>query len=112
MSKPRSFLTDYAVYLFVRAIVCVLQALSFQAACRFAGLLAWLIYRLDRRHRLVADENLRHAFPEITDPHQRDALVRAVYLHFCQLLITLLHLPRRLHAATWRDYLDLRGGNA
>src|SRR5262249_54071025 len=92
----------------VRAIVCLLQAISFPAACRFAGLLAWLIYRLDRRHRLVADDNLRHAFPEL-DARRRDDLVRAVYRHFCTLLMEMVHLPRKLHASNWRNQLDLDG---
>jgi KDO2-lipid IV(A) lauroyltransferase len=106
MSKPRSPLADYAVYLLVRAIVCILQALSFPTACRFAGLLAWLIYHVDRRHRLVAHENLRHAFPELDD-RRRDDLVRAVYRHFCTLLMEMAHLPRKFHPNNWRQHLDL-----
>jgi KDO2-lipid IV(A) lauroyltransferase len=106
MSKPRSSLADFAVYLLVRAIVCILQAISFQSACRFAGLLAWLLYHLDRRHRLVADDNLRHAFPDL-DARRRDNLVRAVYRHFCTLLMEMVHLPRKLHASNWRNHLDL-----
>ena len=62
MSKPRSKLADFAVYLAVRVIVCFLQALSFRAACKVADGLAWLAYQVDRRHRLVALDNLRHAF--------------------------------------------------
>jgi KDO2-lipid IV(A) lauroyltransferase len=110
VEKKRSRLADYLIYLAVRLVVCVLQMLSYEAGLRVAAGLAWLAYRIDRRHRLVALENLGHAFPEIQDPQERDQLVRAVYRHFCELLITLLHLPRRLHATTWRDYLDMQGG--
>jgi KDO2-lipid IV(A) lauroyltransferase len=106
MSRPRSPVADYAVYLLVRTVVSVLQALSLQAACRFAGFLAWLIYHLDRRHRLVADDNLRHAFPEL-DARRRDDLVRAVYRHFCTILMEMVHLPRKLHPGNWRNHLDL-----
>jgi KDO2-lipid IV(A) lauroyltransferase len=111
MSKPRSKISDFAVYLVVRIVVCVIQALSFQTACRFAAFLAWLAYHVDRRHRRVADENLRFAFPELTD-RQRDERVRAVYRHFCTLLMELVHLPRLLHPTNWRNYLDLPGGRA
>jgi KDO2-lipid IV(A) lauroyltransferase len=110
MSKPRSRVADYAVYLAVRVVVCVIQALTHRAALRLAGGLAWLIHRVDRRHRLVADDNLRHAFPEGLDEARRERMVRAVYRHFCTLLIEIVHLPRKLHPGNWRHYLELTGG--
>jgi KDO2-lipid IV(A) lauroyltransferase len=108
MSKERNKAADYAVYLVVRLVVCIIQALSFRAACRLAGGLAWLLYKLDRRHRLVADDNLRHAFPDLTDPVLRDRRVRDVYRHFCLLLMEIVHLPRCLRPKSWRHHLNLR----
>jgi KDO2-lipid IV(A) lauroyltransferase len=112
MAKPRSRTLDLLVYLAVRVAVCVLQMLTPRAAYRLADGLAWLAYRLDRRHRLVADDNLAHAFPGRHDGRQRDELVRAVYRHFCTLLVDVVHAPRKLHPVTWRRYLDLAGGRA
>jgi KDO2-lipid IV(A) lauroyltransferase len=106
MSEPRSKSADYLVYLLVRIVVCVLQALSHSTARTVAAALAWLLYRVDRRHRLVADDNLRQAFPgRWTDP-ERDALVRDVYRHFCHLLIDIIHTPRRLNPCNWRQYVE------
>jgi KDO2-lipid IV(A) lauroyltransferase len=110
MAKERSVLLDYAVYLVVRAVVCVLQMLSYPASLRLAGGLAWLAYHLDRRHRLVADDNLRWAFPEGADDRARDERVRAVYRHFCALLMVLVHVPRKLRPANWKGYLEMRDG--
>lgn len=107
MSKPRSKLADFAVYLAVRALVSFVQALSFRAACRMAVGLAWLVYHLDRRHRLVALDNLQHAFGE-GDPAERDRLVRAVYLHFCTVLMEIIHLPRKLHTQNWKHHVKIR----
>jgi KDO2-lipid IV(A) lauroyltransferase len=107
MSRERNKAADFAVYLVVRLVVCFIQALSFRAACRVAHGLAWLMYRVDKRHRLVADDNLRRAFPEWTDPVRRDRRVRDVYLHFCLLLMEIIHLPRRLHPQNWRHHLKL-----
>jgi KDO2-lipid IV(A) lauroyltransferase len=112
MAKPRLKVVDYAVYLAVRLLVCVVQALSLGAACRLAAGLAWLAYRLDRRHRLAADDNLRHAFPGGYDDRQRDEMVRAVYRHFCTMLVEMIHLPRKVHANNWRHYLHLASGRA
>ena len=106
MSKPRSQLTDFAVYLVVRVVVCVVQALSFRTARKVADGLAWLIYQIDRRHRLVALDNLRHAFGE-GDEAERDRLVRAVYRHFCTMLVEILFMPRMLHPQNWKRYFRL-----
>jgi Kdo2-lipid IVA lauroyltransferase/acyltransferase len=106
MSKARSKAADFAVYLVVRMVVCFIQALSFRASCQAAGVLAWLAYHVDRRHRLVALDNLQHAFGD-GDPAQRDRLVRAVYRHFCTVLMEIIHLPRRLHPQNWKQNVKL-----
>src|SRR5262245_43546269 len=112
MARQRSRVADYLVYLVVRVVVCVFQMLSFEQARRLARLLGWLAYRLDSRHRLVALDNLRHAFGEHYSEPQREAIVRAVYEHFCTLAVEMIQLPRRLHPTTWRrhvhDSLDRR----
>ncbi len=107
MSKPRSKIADYSVYLIVRLFVCVLQTLSLQVACAVADALAWLAYHVDRRHRLVALENLRLAFGDGYTESQRDAIVRSVYRHFCRLLIEIVHLPRRVHLQNWKKFFDI-----
>jgi KDO2-lipid IV(A) lauroyltransferase len=74
--------------------------------------LGWLAYRINKRHREVARDNLRRAFPgEYTEP-QIEALVRGVYRHFCTVIIEIIHLPRRLHLTNWKDHIDLVGGRA
>jgi KDO2-lipid IV(A) lauroyltransferase len=100
----------YLVYLAVHFIVCVIRTLPFETACVLSGHLAWLIHRLDRRHRLVAEENLRHAFGEGLSDGERERLVAQVYRHFCRLLIEIIHLPRRLHVQNWRRHVDLKDG--
>jgi KDO2-lipid IV(A) lauroyltransferase len=107
MSRPRSVLSDYLVYLVIRLITGLVQMLSLNLARRLADGLAWLAYHLDRRHRLVARENLRHASPGRYSDAELDELVRSVYRHFCTLLIEILHLPRVLHTNNWRHHLDL-----
>jgi KDO2-lipid IV(A) lauroyltransferase len=107
MSRKRSRLADYAVYLVVRLLVCVIQTFTWELAGKFAALLAWLAYRVDRRHRLVALENLRHAFPEHHTEAERDALVRATYLHFARLLIEIILTPRKLHLSNWKRHVIL-----
>ena len=87
-------------YLVVRSSSASCRRCRCGMALRFARGLAWLAYRVDRRHRLVADENLRHAFPGQLRRRACDRLVRAVYRHFCTLLVEIVHLPRKLHPTT------------
>lgn len=107
-AKFRSRFTDFAVYLAVRLLVCILQSLPFDMACQCAGLLAWLAYKINRRHRLVAIENLQKAFPgQYTDAEIQD-MVRAVYRHFFTMAIELTHMPRRYHLHNYARFAVLR----
>jgi KDO2-lipid IV(A) lauroyltransferase len=110
MSKPRSVVADYAVYLAIRLLVAVIEAIPYQAACSLAAALAWLAYHVNRRHRSVALDNLRHAFPGRYTEAQLDRLVRAVYRHFFTLLIDVIHLPRRIQPTNWREHVILDQG--
>ena len=111
MAKIRSTRVDLAVYLAVRMVVCLLQGLPTATARAFAGVLAKLAFAVDKRHRDVARENLRHAFPEIADdPVRIDRLVRGCYAHFCLMLVEMLTIPRKLHLHNWRNYASLTHG--
>lgn len=105
-AKRRSPALDFLVYLAVRALVCVVQALPLRLALGLAGPLAALAYRVDRRHREVAAENLRFAFPEKSSA-EIDRLVRGCYRHFCRLLIEIILLPRKFRMGNWRNHGEL-----
>ena len=101
--KPRKPVADYAVYLAVRVVVCVVQAVPLRVALAFGNCLALLMYYVDKRHREVARDNLRHAFPvRCADPVECDRLVRACYRHYCAVMIEIACIPRRIHLHNWR----------
>ena len=108
MARSRG--TDYAVYLAVRIGVALIQVLTDGGAKLAAEAFGWLTYLADRRHRAVADENLRHAFPELTTD-QRIRLVREAFFHFAGLIFEVARLPRKLHANNWRRHVELIGGD-
>ncbi len=112
MAKPRRPALDRAVYLAVRAVVCVLQGLPTAWAFAAAESLARLAYRVDKRHRRVAADNLRHAFPELAgDPAAVDRLVRRCYRHFVTLVVEIALLPRKLRVHNWRRFASLVRGD-
>jgi KDO2-lipid IV(A) lauroyltransferase len=105
MSKRRrSPVVDYLVYLAVRLVIAFVELLSYEAGCSLADTLAWLVYHLDRRHRNVAIDNIRHAYPHASE-RGIDRLVRRTYRHFCRLLIDIVHTRRKLSPTTWRRYV-------
>ena len=104
MAKKRSKAVDYGVYLAVRALIGVLQAIPAQVAFSFARVLAALVHAVDKRHRMVADENLRHAFPE-KDEAWRKALIRRTYDHFLLMVVEMLMLPRKYNAGNIGRYV-------
>ena len=109
--KPRNKAVDYAVYLAVRGLVCVLQAVPMAWAFAAADLLAAIVYRVDKRHRQVAADNIRHAFPDLADnPAAVDRLVRGCYRHICTLVVELVLIPRKLRLENWRRYGSLVNG--
>jgi len=107
MSKPRSRLADYLVYIAIRLFVCVIQAMPFCSLPMLANGLAWLAYRVDRRHRLVAIDNLQHAFPTRFTLGQLDRLVRTTYRHFCGVILEIIHLPRRINPYNCASYAEI-----
>jgi KDO2-lipid IV(A) lauroyltransferase len=108
MAKPRSRTADLAAYLVVRTVVCVVQMVSPRVAFWLADQIAWLVYRFVPSRRRVALENLVAAYPELaSDPARADCLVREMYRHFLRAVVEGLLMPRKLHVANWRAFIDL-----
>lgn len=101
--KQRNRYVDWAVFAAVRFGIFVIQALPLRVALGLGNWLGYLAYLIDKRHREVARENLRYAFPErCSDPVVCDRLVRQCYWHFCTMAIEIAVIPRKLHQPMWR----------
>jgi Kdo2-lipid IVA lauroyltransferase/acyltransferase len=105
VAKPRRPAVDFAVYLVVRAAVCVAQAMPMKWAFAFADLVGWAAYRIDKRHRAVAAENIRAAFPTL-GPRAVDRMVRGCYKHYATVAVEMLLAPRKIRIDNWRRYSD------
>ncbi len=97
---------DYAVYLVVRILICVVQALPVATGHRLARLLAKLFCDVLKIRRAVVDDNLAHAFPDLT-PEKRLRLARQMWEHLFLLVLEVAHTPRKIHETNWRDYVRL-----
>lgn len=104
MVTERSRLRDWLEYVTVRTLGWVVEALREDWAIALVRGMARLACRLDRRHRNVAIDNLRHAFPGRYTDEQLHSLVREVYEHFGLFLLEVPLIYRKLHRHNWRRY--------
>jgi Kdo2-lipid IVA lauroyltransferase/acyltransferase len=109
--KVRRPAADYAVYVAIRCAVCVLQAIPVRFAFSIADGLAWLAYRIDKRHREAARDNVQKAYPNKSSG-EVDRLVRGCYRHCLRLVIEIVLLPRKFRLFNWRSYGRLDGDAA
>ncbi|QEH34357.1 Lipid A biosynthesis lauroyl acyltransferase [Aquisphaera giovannonii] len=107
--KKRRPWLDYLVYLAVRSVVAGARRLPTGVCYRLASLLAWVMYKVDKRHRQVGLENLRLAFGDELDEAGRDRIVRGVYRHFCMMIMEILHTYGRIDLTNWRRHVKLVG---
>jgi KDO2-lipid IV(A) lauroyltransferase len=86
----------------------LIRCLSRRGCVALATVLGRVAYRLDRRGRTVALDNLRLAFGGKYSSAERETIARASYMNFVRTMIDLLWAPR-LSAANFRQYIRLEG---
>jgi KDO2-lipid IV(A) lauroyltransferase len=96
-------LIDFSVYLIVRVLIAVIQALPLGACERIADLLATLAGRVFRIRGSVVEENLRIAFPNISDK-ERDAIVFQMWRHLILMIVEIAQTPRKIHETNWKEH--------
>ena len=104
----RRQILDYLVYLVVRLLIAAVQAIPIDTGQRLAKWLAWLMGDVLKIRGEVVEENLGHAFPELSAP-QRRQLARRMWEHLFLLVLEVAHAPRKIHENNWRQYVRLEG---
>lgn len=105
MSRKR--ILDYLVYVVVRILICVVQAMRLETGCHLARGLAWLFCDVLHLRDKVVDENLRFAFPELST-EERKNIARRMWEHLFVLVLEVAHVPRKIHETNWRQFIRNR----
>lgn len=92
---------DFGVYLVVRAMIAVIQALSLETCDKVAGILATLFGRVLRIRGHVVDKNLRTAFPNLSSD-RRDAITWQMWRHLILMVAEIAQTPRKVHETNWK----------
>jgi KDO2-lipid IV(A) lauroyltransferase len=103
----RKNVLDYAVYVVVRIMICIVQALPLETGRKLAAGCAWLMCDVLRMRAKVVDENLAHAFPDLA-PRQRAVLARRMWEHLFLLVLEVAHVPRKINETNWRQYIKIK----
>ena len=106
----RGSLWDYLIYVLVRLLICLAQAIDIETCQGIIRGLAWIMAEVLRVRGQVVEDNLRHAFPQQT-VLQRRALVRRMWEHLLLMVLEVAHAGRKIHETNWRDYIELDHGN-
>jgi KDO2-lipid IV(A) lauroyltransferase len=96
-------LIDFCVYLLVRVLIAVIQALPLSACEKIADALATLAGRVFRIRGSVVEENLRIAFPTMS-AQERDAIVFQMWRHLILMIVEIAQTPRKIHETNWKEH--------
>ncbi|HEX3999992.1 MAG TPA: lysophospholipid acyltransferase family protein [Pirellulales bacterium] len=99
--------SDFLVYLIVRLLICVVQAVSIETCVALSRRLARLVNDVIRKRGDVVDENLRLAFPQLSTEERRN-LSRRMWEHLFLMVIEMVHAPRKIHDTNWQEYIHVR----
>ncbi|MBL8889433.1 MAG: lysophospholipid acyltransferase family protein [Planctomycetaceae bacterium] len=97
---------DYAVYLLVRFVFCVIQIIPLAWCDNLSkGLASILNDRIRFRQSLIR-ENLLHALPGRSDQEYRQISFE-MWRHLILMGCEIAHAPRLVHDSNWRQYFSI-----
>lgn len=105
-AKQRNKVIDFLQYVGLRLADMGLQCFPVEWNLRTAQLFGDVMYRVDRRHRLRAEGNLRRSFPDMPDRKVK-AMARRSMQQLFMLFIEVLFTTRLVRLDTWNKYIRL-----
>ena len=97
---------DYAVYVMVRVLLCVVQAMPLETCDRIAHGLAYLFCSVLKIRRRVVEDNISTAYPELS-PAERHQMALKMWRHLFLMVMEIAHARRKINHVNWRKHLRL-----
>jgi KDO2-lipid IV(A) lauroyltransferase len=102
-TKP---IIDYAAYVAVRTVVCIIQAAPLSTCQAWSRRLGWLFWHVFKLRRATVEENLQTAFPE-KSAAEHEAIALAMWEHLLLMVCEIAHAPRKINRTNWRTHLAM-----
>jgi KDO2-lipid IV(A) lauroyltransferase len=103
--KLRQFFA-YPLYLLVRILIAVVQAIRIETCVSWCRVAAWFMYDVVRMRRKLVEDNITQAFPHLS-AKERDQIGRGMWLHLLTMICEIAHAPRKIHATNWRKFVTI-----
>ena len=97
---------DYAVYLFVRVLFCMIQSLSLETNRAFARGMTFFFTRILPIRRQLLHENLKIAFPDL-HKEERNRIIHAMWEHLFLMGVEVALARRKIRDWNWADHIRL-----
>lgn len=107
MGKQNAII-DLATYSAARTVAALLGLFPIEQNLDTARGIGEFLWKVDKRHRKRALENLRASFPERADDDLARIGCRSMQ-HFIELVMDVLSTPRLVHLETWHRHVHLNG---
>ena len=99
-------LTDWLVYVLIRVVICVIQALPLDLCQTFSKGLAIVATDIARLRYGVVEDNLRHVFPDWDDAY-RHRFIRRMWEHLFLMVAEVAQARRKIHETSFRRVCDV-----
>ncbi|MGN6370238.1 MAG: lysophospholipid acyltransferase family protein [Phycisphaerae bacterium] len=103
-----SELVNLSQYIGARTTAMLLGLFPVNANLKTARMVGGLLYKIDKKHRKRALENLRASFPEKSEKELNYIAERSMQ-HFIELVMDVLFTTRLINAESWHRYVHLNG---
>jgi KDO2-lipid IV(A) lauroyltransferase len=107
MGQPGT-IAAYSQYFGARFVSMMLGLFPVNANLQTARDIGSILYKVDKKHRKRAMENLRASFPEMSDAELKKIAERSMQ-HFIELVMDVLFTTRMINVESWHKYVRLVG---
>ncbi len=107
--RTRFKLFDFIQYIGLMAFVSIIRLLPLNIGMLMGKSIAYVTYLIDRKHRKVADENLRNAYGEDLSDVQIKEIIRRNYLHLASVGVDFIKLSRMVNWSNWQEHFEVEG---
>lgn len=108
MASRHAAIAEWSSYLALRAGVGLLNVFDIDDVLAGARGVGSLMYRIDRRHRLRGEANIRRSMPELS-PDRVARVAEQSMQHFIQLGAEVMFTPRLISLDSWPGRVRMQG---